>query len=253
MQISQSQIFLHDNDPQNNLNILAGCSPSDTASTRCMTQKVFQDLLPKRTISPETLREISLLGSGALLLSTPCLYLAKKVYDCGNLFFSNGPSKALQCKNEISNLLSDPILVMNMLCFGSIVSLAGIGIYAGMRWYFQDHLQEERFTLLDREYSNAAEHLRTQYSSAKASEKDKIVKLAKNLFDRKEWISASLEQAARLTAPQAALLTAKICHTAQTILSAEQRSIPKPPVQKKTPSTPASNISSASLPTNKTA
>ena len=225
MSISQNQLFIYENNPAKNLEILANFNLSDIASTRCMTETVYRKL-PKWDVSHSTMREISLLGAGATFLTGPFGFLLAKVYECGGMLLSD-PSKAKSCSEKLLENMTKAVPIMTYLCFASAVTLAGIGTYAALRSIFRDESQGERFELLDKEYLAAAHSLLEQYRIA--GKKEGVVQIARQLADKSELIHANLKLRARLTEAQTTALTVKISHSAKSILQSENHDQPTAP------------------------
>jgi hypothetical protein len=112
---------------------------------------------------------------------------------------------------------------MTYISLLSGVAVLGTGAYAAARWRFQDKTQRERFESLDREYSQAAATLENQYRTAGKQEKEKILETALKISDNAKLIYAALREAAKISQPQANLLTAKIARAAESIILQEER------------------------------
>lgn len=216
-----SNVFLYENKPQNNLETLANYQASDSSGTKCTTENAYK-LAPKWAISPSTLREISLVSSLFIVLTGPFLFTAKKVYECSSLLFDAEIERATECRDNLRQAFSNPVNLMTYLSFAALVSLAGVGVYAGARMIFQDKTQEERFELLNTEYSLMAKHLDETYKTTRKDEVQNLVELAEKLHRNKDFIRANLIRTVKLTEPQASYLSAKISHTASLILSKER-------------------------------
>jgi len=147
------------------------------------------------------------------------VFLGKKVHECASLYFDLKFTEASECKAKIAESLLDPVNNMTYLCFISGTLLLGMGTYVALSWAFQDKNQGARFEELDSAYGDAAKSLASQYYGAKTTgEREKAVKTAQNLVDRKDFLRASLREVAKLTEPQADLLTAKLTSTANAVL-----------------------------------
>lgn len=223
-----SSNFLCENDPRKNLEILASFKPSDTTGTKCTTEKAYKQL-PKTNISPSTLREICLLGTGFTLLSIPFLITGKKVVECFGLFKDLEWSNTSKCAGDLLGNFSKPVNTLQILSFASMVAMGGISAYTGARLFFQDKNQVQRFESLDKEYTAVAKCLIDQYGSAKKKEREAIVETARRISRNGDLIRTSLSQVIRLSVPQANLLTAKITHAAQEVLANEERFASKQP------------------------
>lgn len=224
-----SNIFLYENKPQKNLETLSNDLAKDSSGTKCTTENAYK-LAPKWAISPSTLREISLVSSLFIVLTGPFLFTAKKVYECGSFLFDTEIGKAEVCRDNLKQAFSNPVNLMTYLSFTALVSLAGVGVYAGARMIFQDKTQEERFELLNTEYSLMAKHLDETYKTTRKEEIQNVVEIAEKLHRNKDFIRANLIRTLKLTEPQASYLSAKTSHTASLILSKERVKSPPLPL-----------------------
>jgi hypothetical protein len=215
--------FLIPGQPEENLRCLADFQASDVGGTRCTTEEVHAKT-PKRSLSRSTLREISLLATALAIVSGPFLLTAKKTYNCLSELFNGNLTGAQSCRDDLFATFSSPVNRMSYLCFASLAALSGVGAYAGARAYFQDKTQQERFDRLNQEYSAIAQFLLDQYRKSPRKQQKELAEMAEKLYRRKELIQMSLRETARLSEPQASLLSAKISHAALEILSIEKRS-----------------------------
>ena len=214
--------FLAESDSKKNINTLAHFSLPDVSSTLCLTERVHQKL-PKTEIPLDTLREICVLGTGTVLLAAPFYLLAQKVYQCVIKNFS----ETFQCADGLAQAIANPANIMFYFCFASLTTIAGVGTYAALRRCLEDATKQERFEMLDKEYTAAAAYLLEQYKTSRGEEKKNVIILAEKLADKRELIRASLRQIARLTEPQTNVLIAKLSFAAQSILSEEKKLLPQ--------------------------
>jgi hypothetical protein len=219
----QLNLFLSENNPKNNLELLADFNPANAKT--CTTATVYKKA-PKRSISPGTLREICLLSTGFATLTIPFLYVAGKVYECGSLLWNAKIMEFNQCRETIFEAIAKPVNIATYLWLGSAVSVLGVGAYAAARYCLSDKSKKERFELLDREYSAMAAHLKEQYRKAKKEEKEKIVAAARKISENSKLIHASLQEIVHLSLPQSNLLVAKITQAADSLLLNEERQKP---------------------------
>ncbi len=220
MNITNKHNFLIESDPQKNIRMLADFSLLDVSGTLCLTQMVHQKL-PKTDIPIDTQREICLLGTGAVLLSVPFYLLAQKVYQCA----TKNLSETFQCKDGLAQAIGNPANIMSYFCFASLTALAGAGTYAILRRCLEDSAKQERFDLLDKEYTAAAAYLIRQHKTSRGQERGDLAMIAGKLADKTELIRASLRQVARLTEPQTNLLIAKLSFAARSVLLEEKTTI----------------------------
>jgi len=213
--------FLLENNPRQNIDMLASIRPSDTSGTKCTTQRAYA-FVPKTNLKPSTLREISLVSSSLVVFSAPFLFTVRKAVTCSGLLVNTGFKEAKECAGKLVQAFADPVNAMAYLCFVSAVAIAGTATYAGARYYFQDSNQEKRFEALNKEYSATAEFLVKEYGSARKVEREALVEAAQKLIRNGELIRSSLSTVARLTEPQVNLLTAKITHAAKEVLRLEK-------------------------------
>lgn len=214
------ELFLNKSDAIKNLDLLSNFDYSANNKTKCMTEEVYKKV-PKIHISPGTLREICLVTSLATICSVPFLFTAKKLMDC-SLMLYNGNNNAKTCWSELSDIFIKPTYTMTFLCFASMLALGGVGLYAGARYFFQDHKIEERFDLLDTQYSRIASHLETQID-----DKKEAAKIAQKLLQNKTLIRSALIREAKLSEAQADILVGKIFIAAERTL--ERATLPTEP------------------------
>ncbi len=227
------ELFLNKSDTAKNLDQLTKFEYSANNKTKCMTEEVYKKV-PKTSISPGTLREICLVTSLATISSAPFLFTAKKLMDCGLLLYKGDFNTAQQQWEGLSDVFNKPSLPMTFLCFASMLALGGVGMYAGARYFFQDHKQEERFLLLDTQYSKIAHYLETQID-----DKKEAATLAQKLLQNQSLIRSALIREAKLSEPQADILIGKIAIAAsRTLERAAEPSISTstsvPPLRKQT-------------------
>jgi len=215
--MSISRNYLIENDPRTNLRILAEFQPSDTAGTKCTTEKAYLKV-PKTNISPSTLREIALITGGMTFLTLPYILTAGKLAECGSKLFQGQLMETYTCLGELMGQVAPKIQLANLLTLGSMVAFASLGAYSLARRCLQDKAKGERFEMLNREYSAAADTLLKQSVSQNRNERTEAIQMAKSLLDNQELIGLSLLQTARLTKPQADLLAAKIANAARQTL-----------------------------------
>lgn len=146
--------FLSTFDHRSNLDLLSHFTLSDTASTKAMTQEVYQKL-PRFSISKETQQEIGFVATAFALLTPPVLLLASKAYQCSFTFLHTDPA----CQGSLNDAITHPAHIMAYLCFASLTILLGASCYSACRFALQDQEQQERFELLDQLYSQAAQTL----------------------------------------------------------------------------------------------
>ncbi len=217
---TSSNLFLYENNPQKNLELLANFNASNP--NNCTTESVYKKA-PKSKISGSKLREFSCVAAGFTALTIPFLFIAWKASQCGSLLWRGKPGEAYNCAEKVLDALASPVNIMTYISLLSGVAVLGTGAYAAARWRFQDKTQRERFESLDREYSQAAATLENQYRTAGKQEKEKILETALKISDNAKLIYAALREAAKISQPQANLLTAKIARAAESIILQEER------------------------------
>src|SRR5207245_4631148 len=121
-----SNLFLYENNPQKNLEILSNFSASIDANTSCTTEKAHK-LTPKSNISPSTLREICIVSSGFTALAIPFFFLARKVYECASLLYDGKVTEANECRQNVLEHLAEPVHILSYLSLLSFVAVAGVG------------------------------------------------------------------------------------------------------------------------------
>jgi hypothetical protein len=216
-----AELFLYENDPYKNLESLANFDFSDTSGTKCTTENAYKKV-PWINLSTDNVREISLAATGFTAFAAPLyLYLAK-TYECYRHIFNLEWTKSGECWRDRTTAFSAQLHSIQYLSFVSKVLIGGIAAYVGARWYFQDKAQAERFQMLDKAYSAAAQSLTDHYGVAKKQDKPAIVEIARRLSQNCELIRISLCEAVRLSPIQAKLLTEKISRAALRILDFEK-------------------------------
>jgi len=225
-----SKLFLYDSDPRKNLEILADFRFSNApASTKCLTEAAYKKV-PRTNVSVGALREMTIVASAFTVFAAPfALYIAKSA-ECYGLVWDGEFTKSSECWKEQTGAFGKQVNTMRYLYFISVVAAIGTTIYGGAQWFFQDRNQNERFLMLDKVYTAAANSLVDQYGAAKNEEKKEILKTARKIADNCELINISLCNVARISSPQSQILTEKLSRAAASILNREELA------EKRTPS-----------------
>jgi hypothetical protein len=217
--------FLIANDPKQNLELLANFDPATSTGSFCTTEEVFKNT-PKWNPSKETIREWTTHAAAAWILSSLVLFPVGGMVNCmlTTLQHTHAPNldSAVKCLQMTVKGYEDGRVKMISLLSAAILGLSSIGWYAFFRTYFHDSKQAARFAALNKEYSQAAALLQSEYQQALdnpqkealRSIKDTALKLKANQL----MIRMQLETFVRLTKPQAKLLAHRLQASADQVL-----------------------------------
>jgi hypothetical protein len=223
----KDKLFLHKDNAEENLKLLADFNPSLASNTWCTTQEVYNKV-PYLNPSKETIREWTVYSALSMTLSVPLMASITGFTSCVIAKYSAGINDNIgeicsDCFSQIARTYESSALRLMAYLFASGVGLMSIGCYVGARYCFRDSFQASRFKALDVEYARVAEFLLKQFEKAnedrEADTLKALQKTALKLKANKKLIRTALQNVVYLTPLQANLLTIKLEYAAKYILN----------------------------------